>query len=72
MSGRFIGTRTHAIMTTRTVTGLPGDGSVIKYGAYKTGGVVADIARLRGNDMVWAFASGDSTVMAVLTQIAGL
>ena len=72
MSGRFVGARTHPVMTTGTVACLPGHGGVIKQDLQPIGGVMAYIAGLGGRNMGSPFAGGNRAIMTVLTHIRGL
>ena len=59
-------------MTTSTVTRLPCYGGVIKQNLQPIGGVMTHIAGLRSRYVCSAFTGGDSAVMAVFAQVAGL
>jgi len=69
MGGGFIGSSADSVVTAGTVTGLPRHCAVIKQYLKPIGGVMAHVAGLSGWYVSGTFASGNSTVVAVLTKV---
>lgn len=72
MSGGFVRSWAGAVMTTGIVAGHTSNRGVVKQYLQPVRGVMAQVTRLTGGNVIGAFAAGDGAVMTIGAKIRGL